>query len=378
MTFLFKKILTFLGLSLVGDATPVEKTCDPAENIVFLKTHKTASSTMQNIFFRYGLRTGLRIGIPMKDTHILGWPHYFKSNMLYDQSTTPNIITNHVRFSGALTRMMPQDTKYVTILRSPVSQFNSIFSYYHHRPPFNRLPPKDEGMTQFFQNPSADFFLGRNPNFYDLGEKNINEDKTVYDTIVNRIMDRFDLIMITDYFDESLILLKDELCLDMTDILFFSINVNRPKTEEKQNEELAQKIMEWNAADTALFNAANQTFWNRIEEFGEDNMKRELEEFREERSKLYTMCVESVYSKRQMLKVGREVIERYQSEYTLTEEGKKHPICNHMTMNEPDFNRHVFQEQYGSRVEGTQLWFTCYEAHEKTEVCLHTPHMWIG
>jgi hypothetical protein len=264
MQFLLKKVLALLGLTLLREATDVKRTCDPAENIVFLKTHKTASSTMQNIFFRYGLRTGLKIGLPMKDTHNLGWPHMFKSNMLYDQSTTPNIITNHMRFSRELTRIMPQDTKYVTILRSPVSQFNSIFSYYHHRPPFNHLPLKEEGMTQFLQAPSAEFWLARNPNFFDLGQNSKTENERVYDRVVNQIMDRFDLIMITDYFDESLILLKEELCLDMADILFFSINVNRPKTVEKQNEELEQKIMKWNAADTALFNAANETFWRRI------------------------------------------------------------------------------------------------------------------
>ena len=33
-----------------------KSSCKPARNIVFLKTHKTGSSTLQNIFLRYALK----------------------------------------------------------------------------------------------------------------------------------------------------------------------------------------------------------------------------------------------------------------------------------------------------------------------------------
>ena len=48
--------------------------CNPSTDIFFMKTHKTASSTIQNILFRYGLRYGLRIGMPVKGfkSHLLG------------------------------------------------------------------------------------------------------------------------------------------------------------------------------------------------------------------------------------------------------------------------------------------------------------------
>ena len=47
--------------------------CTKETNIVFLKTHKTASSTIQNIFFRYGIANNLWFGMPVKgNTHLLG------------------------------------------------------------------------------------------------------------------------------------------------------------------------------------------------------------------------------------------------------------------------------------------------------------------
>ena len=41
---------------------------------------------------------------------------------------------------------------------------------------------------------------------------------------IDEIMKQFDFIMISDYMEESLILLKEELCLQISDIVFFSIN----------------------------------------------------------------------------------------------------------------------------------------------------------
>ena len=33
-----------------------KSSCRPARNVIFLKTHKTGSSTLQNIFLRYALK----------------------------------------------------------------------------------------------------------------------------------------------------------------------------------------------------------------------------------------------------------------------------------------------------------------------------------
>ena len=50
-----------------------DEKCRPSSNILFLKTHKTASSTIQNIFFRYGIRNKLWFAMPIKsNVHLLG------------------------------------------------------------------------------------------------------------------------------------------------------------------------------------------------------------------------------------------------------------------------------------------------------------------
>ena len=45
-------------------------------------------------------------------------------------------------------------------------------------------------------------------------------------------MEFYDFIMISDYFDESLILLKEKFCLDWEDVLVFSKNVGSRKSAD--------------------------------------------------------------------------------------------------------------------------------------------------
>ena len=57
-----------------------------------------------------------------------------------------------------------------------------------------------------------------------MGYSNELTDETEVNAAIDEIMKQFDFIMISDYMEESLILLKEELCLQISDIVFFSIN----------------------------------------------------------------------------------------------------------------------------------------------------------
>ena len=43
--------------------------CEPKKKIVFAKTHKTGSTSVQNIVLRYGYRNGLNFAFPSKNLH---------------------------------------------------------------------------------------------------------------------------------------------------------------------------------------------------------------------------------------------------------------------------------------------------------------------
>ncbi|KFM68659.1 Galactosylceramide sulfotransferase, partial [Stegodyphus mimosarum] len=107
--------------------------CRPRKNIVFLKTHKCASSSIQNIFTRYGYRHGLTFVLPAKGSYI-GHPEPFNWSMVPDArkfGLRYNILTHHCRFNyEEMKRNFPNDVVFVTIVRQPVELYESLFSFY--------------------------------------------------------------------------------------------------------------------------------------------------------------------------------------------------------------------------------------------------------
>jgi len=97
--------------------------------------------------------------------------------------------------------------------------------------------------------------------------------------------------MITDYFDESVVLLKRLLSWELDDILYF-------KSNERQDQEKAvgltdqvkDKIRQWNAADDLLFRYFNQTFWRKIKKEGK-GFYDDLEAFRRKREQVSRSCL---------------------------------------------------------------------------------------
>lgn len=77
-------------------------TCQPKSHIFFLKTHKTASSTILNILYRYGEGRNLTFALPLNKHSQLFYPHFFASHFVEGVSSRSvkefNIMCNHMRF----------------------------------------------------------------------------------------------------------------------------------------------------------------------------------------------------------------------------------------------------------------------------------------
>ena len=56
-----------------------------AKNVVFLKTHKTGSSTIQNVLFRFATHNGLQLALNRNpDAHLLGYRKAYSCLVLRD------------------------------------------------------------------------------------------------------------------------------------------------------------------------------------------------------------------------------------------------------------------------------------------------------
>ena len=181
---------------------------------------------------------------------------------------------------------MPNDTLYITILRDPVTQFESTFSYMtldkilgmeNSTDPLEKFFVDPQSvlvnyvLTQDLRINSDRLKLIRNGMFYDLGlESKDFDNKGRIQKAIKQLDGEFDLIMMKEYFDESLVLLKRLACLELDDLVYFNQNERKSNVRRTISKELKAKIHRWSFADVQLYNHYNKTFWKVLKRMGPD------------------------------------------------------------------------------------------------------------
>lgn len=278
------------------------QTCSPKVDIMFMKTHKTASSTFLNILFRFGEKHHLKFAFPNGRNDFF-YPSFFERYQVkdYRPGMCFNIVCNHMRFNESeVAKLLPIDTSYITILRDPAELFESSFHYFGRLVPFTWKIPGEDKMTEFLLNPNQYFdpngfnsFYLKNLLFFDFGHDNtLKSTDPLIQEGIKSISERFQLVMLVEYFEESLILLKDALCWDMDDLLFFKLNARKGSTVSKLTPELRAKALEWNAIDWKLYRHFNNTFWIKVEKYGRQRMARDVAELRRRNEEMANICIE--------------------------------------------------------------------------------------
>lgn len=165
---------------------------------------------------------------------------------------------------------MPNKTFYFSILRDPSLLLESSYVYYKSDSPAFR---NSRNVNEFLSSPWSYYNLNakiyniyaRNNMWFDFGYDNnaVYDDHYVQSTIKD-IEQNFHLILIADYFDESMILLKNTLCWDLDDVVYFKLNTRSLDTVQTLTPESKEKVKEWCALDWELYKHFNTTFWIKI------------------------------------------------------------------------------------------------------------------
>ena len=340
-----------------------KKNCKPVDNVVFLKTHKTGSSTILNILQRYSDHRNLSMVLPglPEANHKLGWPNMFTNKYVFEheEGRKYNVFANHARFTKQnILNMMkdPKNTKFVTILRDPLYQLESSAAYFGYNKIFNisrlnmtaRFLEKTENdrdeLWKMTRRPRESMlYLVKNPNAFDLGFRTWIENEESILKAVDTVRKDFNLVMISDYMLESLVLLKDELCWDLEDVTHFTLN-KRPKKNRQPITDTPQRreqIRNWSSIDYALFDYYNQTLWHRIAEKGEQ-FQRDVEKLKTLNKDFREKCIDSGthYDKSQpwFHILG----------YKVKEDSKNkdyYELCKQMTRAEIDYNNVLREKQ---------------------------------
>ena len=118
--------------TIVGDAN----NCKEQTSLYFLKIHKAGSTTVQNLFWRFGVTRSLSIMVfkgrfpyPSRDFRpiLLPDPKIETFDGRYD------IFCEHSIFNDKqLKSKMKEDTEYIAILREPLSKLRSALEFFHY------------------------------------------------------------------------------------------------------------------------------------------------------------------------------------------------------------------------------------------------------
>uniref|UniRef100_A0A8C3XH20 Galactose-3-O-sulfotransferase 2 n=1 Tax=Cyanoderma ruficeps TaxID=181631 RepID=A0A8C3XH20_9PASS len=274
--------------------------CRARTNVMFLKTHKTASSTVLNIMFRFAERYDLTVALPPDQLFHLGYPRTFVAQFVEGFETIGqnyNIMCNHLRFNP-VKRVMAANTFYFSILRNPIPLLESSYIYYKSNVPAFR---SSKNVNEFVASPTkyyhpADYranIYARNIMWFDFGYNNNAEDDPKYiQAVLKEIEQNFHLILIADYFDESMILLKHALCWDLDDVIYFKLNSRSRDTVQTLSPENEEQIKAWCSLDWKLYLHFNQSFWRTIEEtIGLELLKKEVGHLRTRQKELMEICL---------------------------------------------------------------------------------------
>ena len=136
--------------------------------------------------------------------------------------------------------------------------------------------------------------LIKNGMFFDLGLRTTDYHKSevVKDAILD-IDDKFTLVLIYEYLDESLVLLKRRLCWELDDMLYlkFYYQLHGESTQPSTiNNNVTEQIHRWNKADAMLYRYFNETLWNEIKSEGKDFIQ-DLRDFRIKHEEMERDCL---------------------------------------------------------------------------------------
>lgn len=293
--------------------------CLPQMSLMFLKTHKSGSTTLIATFQKYAYLNKLLMMVPRTNNNMYNWPMEFrpnKDNMKSPTHTKFDMLVNHIIFNKtSINKLMKAQTKFVTILREPLFHLRSAFDYFNlnknHRlgkgkaamelflsdpDEYDKLPFWMDNIVYFANNRINS--MTRNLQSADLGLSYWDFDnEDIVQSFVKAVLDEFHFILILERLEESLVLFRRVMCWEMKDIMFIKKNVN-PKHEYRVEDLSLQSRInayKWNNVDLMLYREATSKLDQLLSE--EPDIYDEIEVYRKLRHSITKYCVEGILYK---------------------------------------------------------------------------------
>lgn len=272
--------------------TGAQRTLPP---LVFLKTHKTGSSTMSNILMRLAAGRDLQRLQP-NDGPLINWAKLRKSE---EPKQKYDLVLNHEIYDEEAVRayMKPHPFIFGT-LREPLAVVDSMFRYrgreggkYNVSSWAERLEimEKDRGT---WTNPQArDYGWYSNDPRVSFSPRSFEDDndEAKIAAFLRRLDKGLDLVVLTEHYDEGLVLLRERLNLPLEDVKYLRAKVSEPSPVPPPTAEEEQRARRSLAVDMKLYEHFLQKF---REEWRERDLEQEVAKLRKLNEQLRKDCKE--------------------------------------------------------------------------------------
>jgi len=242
-------------------------------HVGFLKVHKAGSTTMQNLFFRFGLKHKLNIAIPKRGNYMFN-----KSAAIRPKySSHYDIFACHTVYKRAwFSSLLPNNTIRIAIIREPFDRM--VSAAYYYRDVSNLKYLKNVPKTNFIQNlvqypekyERSYYSQTKNSMGKDFG---FSQDTAKSNASISHYLQELDkdfaLVMVTEMMDHSLVLMRRLLNWSIADIIYLPTNTHEHKEIELTDNEW-KKFRETNFLDIAIYDYFYAAFKRKVEQAGKD------------------------------------------------------------------------------------------------------------
>ncbi|XP_077985314.1 galactosylceramide sulfotransferase-like [Glandiceps talaboti] len=282
-------------------------TCRPENNFVFIKTSKTGGSTLANIFFRYGVKKNLVAALDAD--HIFAIDYNSTEDIYnilkYNCSDFPgyNFMANHILYHRNAMDNVVNNAKYITIFRSPESHMKSVYYARFNKELKSTVFNTSNPFSEYLKQIDAEYSKGYSNKFIYPPHFNSQtfrfgihypDNESVIDAKIKRLDNELDLVLLTDFYDESLLLLKKIMCWDFEDILYLPFKVHK-KEEPPITLEMSKIMGRLMRPDSKLYEHFNNTLWDKVRNYDGD-FTTDLLKFRSMKQDLSLKCEIARYS----------------------------------------------------------------------------------
>ena len=269
---------------------PTERVSKNCTDIIFVKTHKTAGSTVTSILHRYCAEYDhINCYVPNGTGGSVTRPSQKESSLHMYNPTRVQVHAQHTYYwPKFLHKLVSESAPIITIIRQPASRFLSTWDYrkfsWKGRDDVVNIvrslsSDRDKLPANFLKlvnHDSAHTELC--PTQPDWAISNKTEPSCVQ-TLRDIISGKLALVLITERLDESLVLLSRMMGWSLHSVVYSSMKVSGHKTEHNQPDtDIMSKIENWLEEDRLLYQISNilldrriesqdATFWSDLIEF---------------------------------------------------------------------------------------------------------------